>query len=56
MERIRADHDEILGTELSTVAAQLVEDPHKISLLPYTNAVLKEAMRLFPIASSIRTS
>lgn len=55
LERIRAEHDEIFGTDLSTVAAQLLKQPQTINLLPYTNAVIKEAMRLWPAAAGIRT-
>lgn len=55
LERIRAEHDEVFGTDVSTTAAQLLEHPQKINMLPYTNAVIKEAMRLWPAAAGIRT-
>ncbi|PVH72354.1 cytochrome P450 [Cadophora sp. DSE1049] len=55
LERIRAEHDEVFGTDLSTVATQLLKQPQKINLLPYTTAVIKEAMRLWPAAAGIRT-
>ena len=54
MTRIRAEHNEVFGPELSTVGAQLLEQPQKINMLPYTTAVLKESMRLFPAASAVR--
>ncbi|KAH7356883.1 cytochrome P450 [Rhexocercosporidium sp. MPI-PUGE-AT-0058] len=54
LERIRIEHDEIFGTDLTTVTAQLLEHPQKINSLPYTNAVIKEAMRLWPAAAGIR--
>lgn len=55
MKQIRAEHDEVFGTEPSMVGAQLLDHPQKINMLPYTTAVLKETMRLFPAASAVRT-
>ena len=54
MTRIRAEHDDVFGPEPSAVGAQLLEQPQKINMLPYTTAVLKETMRLFPAASGVR--
>ncbi|KAL2073405.1 hypothetical protein VTL71DRAFT_10729 [Oculimacula yallundae] len=55
LQKIRAERDEVFGTDISTVTTQLLENPQKINLLPYTNAVIKEAMRLWPAAAGIRT-
>jgi cytochrome P450 len=52
--RIHAEHDKAFGTDLPTVATQILEEPQNINLLLYTNEVLKEAMRLFPAAAGIR--
>ncbi|KAG0652541.1 Cytochrome P450 59 [Hyphodiscus hymeniophilus] len=46
--QIRAEHNEVFGTHLKTVSAQLLENPQLINKLSYTNAVLKETLRLFP--------
>lgn len=52
--RIRAEHDAVFGTDLAAVPSLLSKKPHLINQLPYTTAVLKESMRLFPGASSMR--
>lgn len=52
--RIREEHDHVLGEDVSAVSKTLTDNPHLANNLPYTTAVIKEAMRLFPAASGIR--
>lgn len=52
--RLRAEHDEVLGKDLTQAVSKLSTDPHLLNQLPYTTAVVKEALRLFPPAASIR--
>lgn len=52
--KLRAEHDSILGTDLPEVPSLLIKDPNLLNQLPYTLAVIKETMRLFPAASSMR--
>ena len=52
--RLRAEHDEVFGTDLLRVTTMLTEQPHLINQLPYTLAVMKESLRLFPPASAMR--
>jgi Cytochrome P450 len=54
MSKIRAEHDEVFGTDLSRVTTLLREQPHLINQLPYTLAVMKEVLRLFPPAAALR--
>jgi cytochrome P450 len=52
--RIRAEHDQVFGTDPSAVTSVLEKNPSLANSLPYTTGVLKEAMRLFPPASASR--
>ncbi|KAI1816990.1 cytochrome P450 [Poronia punctata] len=52
--RLRAEHDDVFGRNLEACAGQIVENPSILNSLPYTNAVIKESMRLFPAAAGIR--
>lgn len=54
LEHLRAEHDSILGPDPQSVAQVLTENPHLIHSLPYTLAVIKETLRLYPIASTVR--
>ena len=51
---IREEHDKVFGRDLSYVPSLINEQQHLINQSPYTIAVLKESMRLFPGASSMR--
>jgi len=52
--RIRGEHDEVFGSDVSAVSSILEKNPSLANSLPYTTGVLKEAMRLFPPASASR--
>lgn len=54
MARVRAEHDAIFGPDLTNVPAAVVQTPHLLNQIPYTHAVIKEALRLFPPASTLR--
>ncbi|KAH9905954.1 cytochrome P450 [Xylariomycetidae sp. FL2044] len=53
--RLRAEHDEVFGRNVAACADMIAENPAILNALPYTQAVVKEAMRLFPPANTIRT-
>jgi cytochrome P450 len=51
---IRAEHDSVFGPDISSTPAHILAEPHIINSLPYTQAVIKESLRLFPVANGIR--
>ena len=50
-----AEHDRLLSPDHNQAATQIDEDPHLLNQLPYTLAVIKESLRLYPPASSTRS-
>jgi cytochrome P450 len=52
--RLRTEHDEVLGTDPAAAASKISANPRLVNNLPYTLAVIKESMRLFPAASASR--
>ena len=54
LSRVRAEHDSVFGSDLNQTSSVIEDDSHILNQLPFTVAVIKETMRLFPGASSIR--
>lgn len=52
--RIRQEHDEILGP-VSQTPERIKQDANILNKLDYTHAVIRETLRLYPSASTIRT-
>lgn len=56
LQRVRAEHDELLSPSRKATIKILQENPQSLHELPVTNAVVKEVLRLYSPASTIRTA
>jgi len=52
--RVRAEHDAVFGPGPSGAHALITSDPNRLNQLPYTTAAIKEVLRMFPPAASMR--
>lgn len=52
--QLREEHDAVFGTDPSRAAAQLKQDASLLSKCRYTHAVIKETLRLYPPAATMR--
>jgi cytochrome P450 len=51
---VRAEHNQVFSTDPSQAHALISADPQRLNQLPYTTAAIKEVLRLFPPAASMR--
>ncbi|GAP87822.2 putative cytochrome P450 4V3 [Rosellinia necatrix] len=52
--KLRQEHDDVFGPDPDEAARILAASPHLLSALPYTLGVIKETLRLYPQAATIR--
>jgi cytochrome P450 len=51
---MKEEHESVFGSDVEAISEQICEQPRLVNRLPYTAAVLKESMRLYPPAASLR--
>lgn len=54
--KLKAELDTFLPGKLAETAAKIKEDPYIVNKLEYTTAVLRETLRIFPPASTLRVA
>ncbi|ESZ91579.1 hypothetical protein SBOR_8049 [Sclerotinia borealis F-4128] len=54
LDKLIQEHDSVFGTDIKAISELIKTDSTLLKQLPYTTAVIKETLRLFPPASSIR--
>ena len=54
LQQVRQEHDTVFGQDPNDAAEVLIETPYSLNQLPFTTAVIKEALRLFPAGSTTR--
>ncbi|EQB53508.1 hypothetical protein CGLO_06756 [Colletotrichum gloeosporioides Cg-14] len=52
--RVRAEHDDVLGPDISAAPKLIAANPKLLNLLPYTTAVIKESLRFYPPGATSR--
>ncbi|KAI1451507.1 cytochrome P450 4V3 [Annulohypoxylon moriforme] len=52
--KVRAEHDSVFGPDPERAVEILIASPHLIFSLPYTLCVIKESLRLYPLAATVR--
>ena len=52
--KVRAEHDRVFGEDDKAAASRIVQTPALLNQIPYTLAVIKETLRLYPTVSSAR--
>lgn len=52
--KVRAEHDSLFGTDYHKAGSVLSTEPANLQQMPYTNACIREALRLYAPAGTVR--
>jgi cytochrome P450 len=56
LQKLREEHDRVFGKDLSETLSALEDSPSKLNDLEYTNSVIKESLRLFPVGFGVKNA
>lgn len=54
LKAVRDEYDEVFGKDLAKAEQVIIEQPHLLNALPYTQAVIKEVLRLYCPVGGVR--
>lgn len=54
LRKAREEHDAVLGSDPNEAGERLTEDPRLANSLPFTTAIVRETLRLWTPAGSVR--
>lgn len=52
--KVRVEHHRVFGSNTATTASSLSSKPQLLNQLPYTLAVIKESLRIYPTVAALR--
>lgn len=56
LQKLREEHDTVFGKDLSETLSALEDSPSKLNDLEYTDAVIKESLRMFPVGFGVKSA
>ena len=54
LKRLREEHRKTIIAKNDQVAPSIIKDPSLLNKIPYTTAVIKESLRMFPVVTGVR--
>ena len=54
LSKVRAEHDRVFGSDIAVTPSLLSSKPSLLNQLPYTLAVIKESLRIYPTVAALR--
>lgn len=54
LSRLITEHNQVFGTDVTRVREMISQEPQRLNQIPFTSAVIKEVLRLFPPSASMR--